>query len=110
MSNDTLNAQILEQLEEMKAEDIKVIDVSELTDVTDTMFIASGTSTRHVYAIASKLVENLKKQGEQPNSVTGMEDSEWILVDYVDAVVHVMLPEARELYQLEQLWQKVVRD
>ena len=105
MKNEKLTQDLLAQIEEMKANDVKVLDVSELTDITDTMIIVSGTSSRHVQAIANKVVEAMKKAGEAPNSVNGMEDSEWVLIDFVDVVVHVMQPAARELYKLEELWQ-----
>lgn len=104
MATDTLITQIIALLEDNKANDIVTIDVKELTDVTDAMIIASGTSTRHVSAVANKVLRGLKEQGIRPNGVQGLEGGEWVLIDYVDCVVHVMQPDAREHYQLEQLW------
>jgi len=95
---------ILIELDNIKAQAVKVLDVRKLTDIADKMIVVSGTSTRHVTAIAEKLIEQLKKKGFQPNTVEGKESAEWILIDYVDIVVHVMLPETRKLYNLEQLW------
>ena len=87
-----------------KALDIVTIKVEELTTVTDHMVICSGTSRRHVQAIADKLVTEAKHLGNQPLSVTGKEQGEWILVDLADIVVHVMLRETRDHYNLEKLW------
>ncbi|MFL0798056.1 MAG: ribosome silencing factor [Cellvibrionaceae bacterium] len=103
-SND-LNAQIISSLEDLKGKDIITLDVSDKTDVTDTLIIASGTSNRHVKSLASNVVEDLKKQMDiRPMSMEGEDQGEWVLVDYVDTVVHVMLPQAREFYDLEKLW------
>ena len=95
---------ILTELENIKAQQVKVLDVHALTDIADKMIIASGTSTRHTQAVAEKLIENLKKQNFYPHTVEGKTSAEWILIDYVDIVVHVMMPETRQLYNLEQLW------
>lgn len=91
-------------LEDMKAVDIRVIDVREQTSITDIMVIASGTSTRHIKAIAENVELEAKKIGVQPLGVEGEKGSEWILIDLVDVVVHVMMPAVREFYALEKLW------
>ena len=95
---------VLTALEDMKAVDIRVIDVREQTSITDIMIIASGTSTRHVKAIADNVELEAKKIGARAMGVEGDKGSEWILVDLVDVVVHVMMPEVREFYALEKLW------
>jgi ribosome-associated protein len=89
---------------DLKANDLRVLDVRKLTDVTDYMIIASGRSGRHVRAIAENVVEQSKKKKHQPLGVEGLSQGEWVLVDLCDVVVHVMVPETREFYQLEKLW------
>lgn len=99
-----LKALVLSALEDMKAWEIKVLDVRGLTDVADTMVIASGTSDRHVRAVAQKLVEKTKAAGFQPQGIEGQRESDWILIDLNEIIVHVMLPRVREFYGLEKLW------
>jgi len=103
MSKD-LNAIIVEAMEDVKAKEIVNIDVTDLSDVTDYLVIASGTSSRHVKSVANNVVEEAKKQGFQPLGVEGMETGEWVLVDFGDTVVHVMQSSTRSFYELEKLW------
>lgn len=91
-------------LDDMKAANVKVMDVRGLTDFADTMIIASGTSDRHVRSIADRVVEKAKAAGFRPYGVEGQRDGEWVLVDLHDIVLHVMLPRVREFYGLERLW------
>ena len=91
-------------LDEMKAVNVKRLDVQGLTDITDTMIIASGNSDRHVRSIADRIVERAKNAGFRPMGVEGGRDGEWVLVDLQDVIVHVMLPRVREFYRLESLW------
>jgi ribosome-associated protein len=91
-------------LDEMKAVNVKVLAVKKLTDITDTMIIASGNSDRHVRSIADRVVEHAKKAGFRPMGVEGERDGEWVLVDLQDVIVHIMLPKVREFYRLESLW------
>jgi ribosome-associated protein len=91
-------------LNDMKAVNIKVLDVRGLTDIADTMVIASGNSDRHVRSIADRVVEKAKDAGFRPLGMEGERDGEWVLVDLQDIVVHVMLPRVREFYGLERLW------
>lgn len=91
-------------LDEMKAVNVKVLAVTKLTDITDTMIIASGNSDRHVRSIADRVVEHAKKAGFRPMGVEGERDGEWVLVDLQDVIVHIMLPRVREFYRLESLW------
>ncbi len=95
----------LRALEDMKAVNIRVLDVRGLTDVADTMIVASGTSDRHVRAIAENVVVKAKAAGRRPMGTEGRQDGEWVLIDLQDVLVHVMLPRIREFYALEQLWE-----
>src|SRR5580704_8486017 len=92
-------------LEDMKAVNIKKLDVRGLTDIADTMMIASGTSARHVRSIAENVVEKAKAAGFRPLGIEGAREAEWVLVDLQDILVHVMLPRVREFYSLERLWE-----
>lgn len=94
----------LNALEELKAKEAVEIDVRGKSSVADFMVIASGTSTRHVKSIADEVVRHAKRLGVMPLGVEGERESEWVLVDLGDVVVHVMLPRVRELYALERLW------
>ncbi|MEY4762586.1 MAG: hypothetical protein RLZZ200_2442 [Pseudomonadota bacterium] len=96
---------VVAALEDMKASNIKVIDVRGVTDVSDCMIIASGNSDRHVRSTADRVVEYAKKAGFRPMGVEGERDGEWVLVDCNDVIVHVMLPRVREFYALESLWE-----
>lgn len=96
---------VTDALEDMKAVDVKVIDVRALTDVADTLVIASGTSDRHVRSIADRVIEQVKASGKRPFGIEGAREGEWVLVDLQDIVVHVMLPRVREFYALERLWE-----
>ena len=91
-------------LDDMKAVNVKVIDVRGLTDIADTMVIASGNSDRHVRSIADNVARKAKVAGFRPLGTEGARDGEWVLVDLTDILVHVMLPRVREFYGLERLW------
>lgn len=99
-----LKTLVVAALKDMKALDIKVLDVRELTDVADHMVIASGTSDRHLRSIAERVVEKCKQAGFRTHGIEGRGDSEWVLIDLSDIIVHVMLPRTREFYGLEKLW------
>lgn len=91
-------------LADMKAVDVRILDVRGVSDVADFMVIASGTSDRHLRSIADRVVQMAKAAGQRPIGVEGEQQGEWVLVDLPDVMVHVMLPRTREFYQLEHLW------
>jgi ribosome-associated protein len=99
-----LTAIAIAALEDMKAVNVKILDVRKLTDVADTMIVATGTSDRHVKSIAGRLVERCQQAGHRPYGIEGEREGEWVLVDLQDLIVHVMLPRIREFYGLEKLW------
>lgn len=92
-------------LEDMKAVDLVVLDVRGKSSVTDFMIIVSGTSDRHVKAMANSVVVEMKKAGVKPLGVEGGNVGEWVLVDLADVIVHIMLPDVRDFYQIEKLWE-----
>ena len=100
----SLKSVILDALADMKALEVKVLDVRGLTDIADFMVIASGTSDRHVRSVAQRVVEKTKQAGFRPHGVEGQQDSDWVLIDLHEMIVHVMLPRVREFYGLEKLW------
>lgn len=103
MSSTELKNNIIHALEEIKAMDIQVLDVSDKTDLTDFMIIASGTSNRHLRAMADKVSLAAKALGYEAQ-IEGEDSQEWVLIDNGDAIVHLMHPQAREKYALEKLW------
>jgi ribosome silencing factor RsfS/YbeB/iojap len=100
----SLKAVILGALDDMKALELKVLDVRELTDIADYMVIASGTSDRHVRSVAQRVVEKAREAGFRPHGLEGLKDGDWVLIDLNEVIVHVMLPRVREFYGLEKLW------
>ena len=105
MQNEQLVKVAIAALEDMKATDITTIDVRGKTSVTDFMVIASGSSSRHVKSLVDNVLEKVKEQGVRPLGSEGLDTGEWALLDLGDVVVHVMLPTARQFYDLERLWQ-----
>ena len=99
-----LRQQVMVALDELKAKDVREIDVRGKTSIADFLVIASGTSTRHVKSMADEVVKYAKQAGMMPLGVEGQREAEWVLVDLGDIVVHVMLPRIREFYGLERLW------
>ncbi|BAW79905.1 iojap-like protein [Candidatus Nitrosoglobus terrae] len=95
---------IISALESIKGQDIQILDVGNLTDMTDYMVITSGTSNRQVKALANEVIEQCKAAGYRPLGVEGELHGEWILVDMGDVVTHIMLPQVRAFYNLEKLW------
>lgn len=105
MQGTELKDYIVEQLEEIKAKDINVIEIGEKSTIADFLVICSGTSSRHVKSISVLLIKELKAQQIPIVGVEGEDVAEWVLVDVGDVIVHVMLPTTRDYYQLEKLWE-----
>lgn len=104
-----MNALELQQLtvhslEELKGQDIVVLDVADRTTVTDCMVVVTGTSQRHVKSLANEVVEKSKEAGNRPLGIEGETEGNWILVDLGDVIAHVMTKDSREFYALEKLW------
>ena len=104
MNSEQLCTLVVDALDDIKARDVKTLDVRDMTTVTDYMIVASGTSNRHVQALVDNVAEKASKAGHKPIGVEGEEGGEWVLLDLQDALVHVMLPKVREFYNLEKLW------
>ncbi len=104
MNSKQLSDLVVDALEEVKAKDIVKLDVRKLTTITDYMIVASGTSNRHVKALADAVAEKSRQAGHRPLGIEGEDGSEWVLLDLQDALVHVMLPRVREFSNLEKLW------
>ena len=103
-----LKTTVIDALADMKALDVRFLDVRGLTDIADFMVIASGTSDRHVRSVAQRVVEKAKEAGFRPHGVEGQQDADWVLIDLNVMIVHVMLPRVREFYGLEKLWDMTV--
>lgn len=92
----------LDALADAKGEDARLLDVRALTDITDFMIICTGNSQRHARTLSERVLETMRAAGWKPLSIEG--DDDWLLVDFVDIVVHIMRAETRERYNLEGLW------
>ena len=104
MEAEKITQLVVAALDDLKAVNTVTMDVRSLTDVMDYLVITSGTSSRHVKALASNASVEAKKQGVRPLGIEGDDAGEWVLVDFGDVVVHVMLPATRDFYDLERLW------
>ena len=104
MEVESLKSLVVGALEDLKAVNTVSLDVASMTDVMDVLIIASGTSNRHVKSLADNVCMEAKKQGMRPLGVEGEDAGDWVLVDFGDVVVHVMLPATRDFYDLERLW------
>lgn len=105
MNSEEILQLVLSTLEDVKAQSVVSIDVRTVTDITDYMVIASGTSSRHVKSVADRVASTLRDAGSKPLGREGEEQGEWVLVDFSDVILHVMQPAIREHYQLEKLWE-----
>ncbi len=104
MEAEPLKQLVVDALDDLKAVNTVCLEVSDLTDIMDYLVISSGTSNRHVKSLADNVCLEAKKAGQRPLGVEGEDAGEWVLVDFGDVVVHVMLPATRDFYDLERLW------
>ena len=104
MQAEELKEFVISALDDMKAQDVVILDVRGKTSITDFMIIASGTSDRHVKSIAQTVAFQAKQRGEPALGSEGVSDGEWALIDLNGVIVHVMQPKVRDYYQLERLW------
>ena len=104
ITTEQLKDQVLAALDDLKAQDVQVLDVRDTASFTDAMIIASGTSDRHIKALADRVLEAAKAIGVAPLGIEGETSREWILVDLGDVIVHLMHPQTRAFYNLEKLW------
>lgn len=103
MNSLELTKKIVKVLDEKKAEDIKVIKISELTVIADYFIIVNGTSSTHVRSLAEEVEDEIAKSGVKPRNIEGRTTG-WILLDYNDVVLHIFTPSERKYYDLERLW------
>ena len=94
----------VEAADSRQADDIVLLDMTPLSSIADRFVVCQGRSDRQVKAIADAIEEQLRKNGEKPRAVEGYQTGTWILIDYVDLVVHIFDPETRDFYGLERLW------
>ena len=104
MNSEQLTKLAVTALEDLKAQDILVMDIADKSSIADAMIVATGTSDRHVGSLAGEVVEQAKAAGEKPLGVEGESSSDWVLVDLGDVIVHVMTQKSRDFYELEKLW------
>ncbi|GGB33410.1 ribosomal silencing factor RsfS [Oceanisphaera marina] len=104
MQGQELYAFIVDKLDDTKARDIQVLDVTGKSTITDCMIVCSGNSSRHVNAIAENVAAEARHAGLNFLSLQGKDAGEWVLVDLGDVIIHVMQEETRDFYQLEKLW------
>ena len=98
---------IIEAAADKKAIDIRVLEVGEIVGYTDFFVVCSGNTERQVKAIKEGIYDELKREGVLPRRVEGEREAHWVLMDYLDAVIHIFTPETREFYALEKLWGEV---
>lgn len=104
MNPETLRDIAISALDDMKGREISCLKVSDITTITDYMVVATGTSSRHVKALADEVARKVKEAGGTVQGSEGQGQGEWILIDLGDVIVHVMQEETRKLYDLESLW------
>lgn len=104
MKSEALKDLVIAALDDMKGRDIACLEVADITSITDYMVVVTGTSSRHVNSLADEVQKKVKEAGGHVNGSEGKGQSEWVLIDLGDVIVHVMQEESRKLYDLESLW------
>lgn len=109
MEIDRVLQPIVDAIDDAKGLNVEVLDVREMTDVTDCMVVVSGSSVRHVKSIMRSIMQRMSDLNHKPHGLEGDQDAQWILLDYSDAVIHIMLAEVRDFYDLERLWNRTLK-
>ena len=104
MDSNTLKELVVDALDDIKGREIIALDVTKQTDIADCMVVASGGTSRQVNALVDSVLSKAKEAGVEILGVEGQDTGEWVLIDLADVIVHVMLPQVREFYELERLW------
>jgi len=89
---------------EKKAENVKLLDIREITNIADYFFVCSGTSDRHVITIAENILEKLNEMRIRPHGVEGLPEGRWVILDFVDVMVHIFQQPVRDFYEFDELW------
>ena len=103
-----LKETILKTLDKNKALDVISIDLANKSSMADYMIIASGTSSRHIQALSEQVLEKFKKSGINNCKIEGSDSSDWKLIDGIDLIVHIFVPEKRQFYELEKMWSELI--
>ena len=99
---------IIKTLDSNKALDIVSIDLKNKSSMADYMIIASGTSSRHIQALSEQVLEKFKKNGIINCKIEGKDSSDWKLIDGIDLIVHIFIPEKRKFYEIEKIWSQLI--
>jgi len=103
-----LKTTIEQILNDNKAIDVSAIDLKDKSSIADYMIVASGTSSRHLQALSEMILEKLKKEGISNCHIEGKDSNEWKLIDCIDIIVHIFIPEKRKFYNLEKMWSELL--
>lgn len=100
---------VVKSLEDKKAEDIKILDISKISVMADYFVIATGNNKNQVQAMSDEVEEKLHKEGITPRQIEGYRNANWILMDYSDIIIHIFDQESRQFYNLERIWKDSAR-